>query len=706
MLKAVHDIACFRLLPVLGLLLLLFTVSAAAEDVIADLTQSDLPVKLEANQLDFDEQTGLYQASGDVLLETGLVNLRADKVKYSVKSGQADAEGGVIVKTPEGTLEGEVVSVNLLTGFGKLVEGKLYLKQSNFYLTGEQIERVDPLTYRIQKGTFTVCDAKDPAWKFGADDLVIDIDGYAKGHNGVFYLAGLPVFYTPIMLYPVKQERKSGLLTPDFGYSEKRGAELGVAWYWALARNQDMTFYLDYLSELGVGQGIEYRYAFANENDGEAFVYRISGLKNAEDRFAVRWKHSGFLPRQVSLAADVEYVSSRDYFEDFGRVADDYTKEKAESTVVLAKHWGDLNLSGQLKYIQDLEQKNLETLQRLPEVHLDLLRRQDETTGLYYGLESSASHFWRESGVRGQRVSVRPYLSTVFHPLQLLEVEPEIGYTYRAYLLVNAPEQTVADGIADFTTRVSTRLSRVYQPSWHGIDKIRHSVEPDIKYQFVPDEPQSDLPFFDGLDRIEPTNLISYGVTNRFTYRKFDETGTPRYHEFLYTRLSQEFDIEESQRNPLDPADSRKPFSSIRLELIARPDTASYLDLDARYDPNPGEEGITMFNAIAGMRDVAGNALTLDYRYTRDSNHYLSGALELSWLEPVILKYLQRYDFREEANLEQVVDLEYRAQCWSLSLVYRNRLEDSEYLITFSLTGIGQLARFGGNLNTPDTPGL
>jgi len=96
----------------------------------------------------------------------------------------------------------------------------------------------------------------------------------------------------------------------------------------------------------------------------------------------------------------------------------------------------------------------------------------------------------------------------------------------------------------------------------------------------------------------------------------------------------------------------------------------------------------------------------LDYRYTRDSNHYLSGALELSWLEPVILKYLQRYDFREEANLEQVVDLEYRAQCWSLSLVYRNRLEDSEYLITFSLTGIGQLARFGGNLNTPDTPGL
>lgn len=702
MLKTFIDIACHGMLA-LGLLLLLFATPVAAEDVIADLTQADMPVKLEADQLDFDEQRGVYQAFGDVHLQTGLISLRADKLEYSDITGQADAAGSVVVNTPEGSLEGELVSVNLQTGYGRLEQGKLYLKQSNFYLTGEQIERVDALTYRIRKGTFTVCDAKDPAWMFGADDLVVDIDGYAKGRNGVFYLADVPVFYSPFILYPVKHERKSGFLTPDFGYSEKRGAELGMAWYWALARNQDATFYLDYLSELGVGQGVEYRYALADENEGEAFVYRISGLKNADDRFALRWLHSGMLPRQVRLTADVEYVSSRDYFEDFGRVADDYTKEKAESVVALGKHWGDLNLSGQMKYIQDLKRDNAETLQRLPEIRLDLLRRQDSVTGLYHGIESSATHFWRETGVRGQRIAIRPYVAAVFQPLQRLEVEPEIGYTYRIYQLNNSSSSFEAAGIADFTTRVSTRLARVYQPNWRGIDKVRHSIEPDIKYLFVPDEPQTDLPFFDGLDRIEPANLVSYGVTNRFTYRKYDETGTPRYHEFLYARLSQEFDIEESQRNPLDPADSKKPFSSIRLEMIARPDASSYLDVDARYDPNPGNQGITMFNAIAGMQDIGGNAVTLDYRYTRDSNHYLSGRVELSWLDPIYLGYLQRYDFREEANLEQVVDLEYRSQCWSLALVYRDRLEDSEYLVTFSLSGIGQLARFGGNLNTPES---
>lgn len=670
-----------------------------ADDAMTLLSQPDLPVKLEANQLDFDEQQGLYRAAGDVYLEAGLINLRAEKVEYSTRTGQAEATGGVLVNTPEGTLEGESISVNLISGLGELAQGKLFLRQSNFYLTGNHIERVDATTYRIQKGTFTVCDSSDPAWMFAAEDLVIEVDGYAKGRKGVFYLADLPVFYTPVLFYPVKQERKSGFLMPDFGFSEKRGAEVSIAWFWALARNQDMTFYLDYLSELGVGQGIEYRYIFAGENQGEAFVYGISGLKNAEDRYALEWRHYGFLPNQVRLASDVEYVSSRDYFEDFGRVADDYTKEKAESVVLLGKHWGSLNLSGQLKYIQDLKRSNTETLQRLPEIHLDLIRQQEPLTGLYYGLESSATHFWREAGTRGERVALRPFVAAVFQPWQRLDIEPELGYTYRAYLLDDAPTRNDSAGIVDFTTRVSTRLARVYPLHWRGIDKLRHSIEPDLKYRFVPDQSEDELPFFDELDRIEPANLISYGVTNRFTYRRSDDTGVPSYHEFLYTRLSQEFDIEESRRNPLDPADSSRPFSSIRLELIARPDELTYLDIDARYDPNPGDRGLTMFNSVAGVSDATGNTLKLDYRYTRDSNHYLSGNVELAWFEPVYLGYLQRYDFRDEANLEQVIDLEYRAQCWSLSLSYRDRLEDREYLVTFSLSGIGNLARFGGNLD-------
>jgi LPS-assembly protein len=694
-----------QLLLVIGVALLLVFGGQAgrclAQDLIADLSQSDLPVKLEANQLDFDEQQGIYRAVGAVYLESGLLNLRADKIEYSVRSGQADAEGGVVLNTPEGSMRGEQISINLQSGLGQVAQGKLFLKQSNFYLTGDRIERVDATTYRIQKGTFTVCDASDPDWKFGARDLTIDINGYAKGKNGVFYLGDLPVFYTPSLFYPVKRERQSGFLTPQVGYSEKRGAEIGLAWYWAIARNQDLTYYLDYLSELGLGQGVEYRYVFADENVGEAFVYQISGLKNATDRYAIRWLHSGNLAPRVRLATNVEYVSSRDYFEDFGRVADDYTKQKAESVVMLSRHWDSVNLSGQLKYVQDLEQENDATLQRLPEIHIDLLRQQNNLTGLHYGLDSSATHFWRETGDRGERIAVRPYLAAVFQPGQILEIEPEVGYTYRAYLLDNAESSQDGAGIADFSARISTRLSRVYQPGWRGIEKIRHSIEPDIKYLFVPDEPQDDLPLFDGLDRIEHANLLSYGITNRFTVRYVSETGTPQYHEYLNARLSQEFDIEESRRDPLDPTDSRRPFSSLRLELIARPNDSSFLDIDARYDPNRDVREFTMFNATGGVRDEDGNALKLDYRYTRNSNHYLSGEIELGWLDPVYLRYLQRYDFRDQANLEQVVDLEYRAQCWSLSLVYRDRLEDSEYLVTFALSGIGQLARFGGNLNTP-----
>lgn len=688
---------------VLLLCSLLPAFASVAADLVTDLSQTDLPISLEAEHLDFDRQNGVYRAEGDVHLNSGPIRLRAHKVDYEVASGQAFASGQVVVETPEGTLRGEIVSFNLNTGLGRIDKGELFLKQSNFYLAGDYIERLEASRYHVRKGTFTVCDAADPAWKFTARDLDIDVEGYAKGYHSLFYLGGIPSFYLPYMLYPVKQERKSGLLFPEFGFSEKRGIELGLAWYWAIARNQDMTFYLDLLTELGVGQGIEYRYLLGDDNNGELLGYRISGLKGADDRYALTWKHSGSLPKQTHLAADVEYVSSRDYFEDFGRVADDYTKERATSVISLSKHWESTNLSGQLMYVQDLEQNNSETLQRLPEIHYDLLRSRHEATGIDYGLESSVTHFWRNRGVRGGRLAVRPFIATVFQPWSLLEIEPELGYTFRGYALENGEEGSPAAGISDFTTRISTRLAKVYRPEWRGVEKLRHSIEPDIKYRYVPEISQTSLPDFDDLDQIEPANLISYGLTNRLTVKRSNEDGSPVYHEYLYARLSQEFDIAESRRDPLDPTDSRKPFSSIRLEMIARPNEDLTFNLDARYDPNQGAREFTTFNANGSWHDQKGNSVNLDYRFTRDFTEYLSGEVELAWFDPIYMKYLQRYDFQDQQNLEQAFKLEYRAQCWNLALVVRDRLEDSEYLLTFSLSGIGQLARFGGNLGTSST---
>jgi LPS-assembly protein len=76
----------------------------------------------------------------------------------------------------------------------------------------------------------------------------------------------------------------------------------------------------------------------------------------------------------------------------------------------------------------------------------------------------------------------------------------------------------------------------------------------------------------------------------------------------------------------------------------------------------------------------------------------------VAWLKPVYLGFQQRYDFNAGKSLERVLDIEYRAQCWSVLLTLRDRLEDKEYLVSFALGGLGRVAKFGGSLGGREEP--
>jgi len=660
------------------------------------------PVRLEADQLAFDEQAGTYHARGNVLLERGGYTLRSDAVDYDSAGGTALARGNVHLDAPEGTLDGSELTLHVDSGLGTVKDGRLWLRNDNFRISGRQIVRTGEQSFFVEDGRFTTCDGERPAWQFGAGSVAVTVGGYARSRDTVFYLAGLPVLYSPYLLFPVKTERESGLLTPSFGYSDKRGFQADLAWYWVIARNQDATFYLDYLSQLGVGKGVEYRYVFDHDNRGEALLYHVSGLENADDRYAVNWLHGGDLPGGVRLSADVEYVSERDYFEDFGQVAEEYNKDQVQSILAAARQWGALNVTGQLEYTKDLEQNNDQTLQRLPEFKADLLRQRIGSSAFYYDVEGSATRFWRREGVTGDRLIVRPSLAAVLSPGELLEIEPEVGYTGRLYRTSAEGPGEETHGIYDLSTRLATRLARVYPVAGARLQKLRHSIEPDVVYRFIPADDQGQLPLFDAADRIPATNLVSYGVTNRLIGRLQEGEGAaPLYHEYLYLRLSQEYDIREARRTRLPGTEDRTPFSALRAEVTVRPTPLSYLDVDMRYDANRDVEQITTLNADAGVRDAGGNALDLTYRYSRESLEYLGGRLQLAWLKPVYLDYQNRYDLRDSTLLEQVVGAEYRGQCWSLFLTYRDRLEDREITLSFALSGIGRVGGFSGSFGPP-----
>ncbi|MDW7644189.1 MAG: LPS assembly protein LptD [Desulfuromonadales bacterium] len=652
-------------------------------------------VHLQADAMSYDRSSGAYRADGDVLLRRGNLTLQSESLVWDSLSGHVSAEGDVHLEEPQGTLDGERLRMNIDSGVGVVEGARVFLRKDNFYLTGDSVEKTGEQSYRIRRGTFTTCDGEIPSWKFGASDLKVTLGGFARGKHVVFYLHDLPVLYLPYVVYPVQTERSSGFLMPSVGYSDKKGLQVNLAYYQVIARNQDATFYLDYLARMGLGKGLEYRYIFGRENEGQMRGYHISSYDESDDRYALEWNHYGFLPGRVRLAADVEYVSSRDYFEDFGDIAGEYNKDQTKSTVYLSRSWGKTNATAQLQYIQVIDRDDDTVLQRLPEVRVDVIRQRVGATPFYLQFDSSSNYFWRKEGLKGERLDLRPVVAAAFRPWGVFDFSPELAYRQRFYWTSDSEEQ---EGMPEITARLSTRLSRVFSAEWGSWRKIRHSLEPEILYRYIPEEDQSHLPYFDRDDRLWEKNHLVFGLTNRWTARREKTTDEADYLEFLYLRLSQAYDIEEGRRD-LEPEDSsRHPFSPLRGELILRPSRYATLDLDASYDFDSDQQDLVRFNARGTIKDQRKNALSIEYRQAKEDEgsaelEYLGGTLTTGLLAPIHLRYEHRRDLLEGQTLENLVDAEYRAQCWSLFLTYRDRLDESEIMLSFSMSGLG---RFGG----------
>jgi LPS-assembly protein len=678
---------------VLLLCLLAFAPAASAEE---DGRESAVPVEIEAEQLTYDEPSSTYLAERDVLLRRGEDILQADRVRWNEDTGEAAAFGDVRLTGPEGVATGTEMHLDMEKGTGLIRNGQVLIRKDNFRILGAEIEKTGLDTYRIEEGTFTTCNGEVPSWKFTARELKVNVDGFAWAKHVVFHVHDLPVLYLPIFAYPVKTERESGLLMPTAGYSSNRGTQLSLAYYQVIDRNMDATFYLDYLSKLGLGKGAEFRYFFGHDNDGEAKVYHVTGFSGLDDRFALGWQHLGTLPGQVRLLADVTYVSNRDYFSDFSEVAGEYNLDEAVSLVAASRNWEKNNLAGQVRYVKDLQNDEDLTLQRLPDVRFAMIRHRIGDTPFYYRLDTGAAYLYEQKDQEGSRFTLRPVFSTVLRPGGVVDFVTDFGYLVRSYF-GSFGDETIGD--IDFTTRLSSRFSRVYSVDGDRIHRIQHVVQPEIGYRYFPSDVKPNLPLLIVEDGIGRQNLIFVGFTNRFIARIDGAEGRADYYEFLYLRLTQEINLEDPSANDLlIPENKDYSGDTLRLQLLLRPTRNTFLDIDTRYDVTSGEDFLD-FNAATGLRDDRGNSLSLTYRYQKDNHEYVGAGVTTSWLRPVYVSYTQRYSIDGSEDLERVLDLEYRAQCWSVFFTYRDRQDDiQEFAVNFALSGIGRAWGWGGSL--------
>lgn len=384
-------------------------------------------------------------------IKFGDSRLQADFVRYTPATKEAYAEGNVILDQHGARITADSLVYNLESETGTFFAARGYAEPS-FYFEAESVEKISPDELVLHKATFTACTQPIPYWSFKVGHGLVRLDDYAYLHNLRFKVGRTTVFYTPYLIWPIKSDRASGLLFPNFGVSRRGGTIISNALYWAIRRNMDATFYLDYLSLAGYGNGVEYRYVPSDSGRGQFTGYyirdRLVKKENRPgvpvDRWVINYFHNQDFASGWRLVGNANFISDFDYYRDYVRDLRLSTNPQALSNLYLTRNWGfySVNLRGErreqlvnvpaVSFGSTFFATEEETITRWiePEIELRGRRQRLGQTPLFLTLESSGDFFRKGEQTRADygRFDLYPVLSSQLSPVPWLDVDANAGF--------------------------------------------------------------------------------------------------------------------------------------------------------------------------------------------------------------------------------------------------------------------------------------
>ena len=650
------------------------------------------------------------------------------------------------------------MELNLAEEKGVLYDGEVFLTENHFYIKGDRVEQTEPYNYTIENAYATTCDGENPDWRVTGKNLDVTINGYGIVKHGTLWVKNVPVFYMPWFIFPVKLDRQSGLLIPEIGLSSRKGFIFDQPLYWVINDNSDMTFYDQYMTKRGHKLGVEFRYVLdpqskltfmadflddGKTDDGTEASTDDWGYKHDvwdrtnTDRYWVRMKQDHSLGHGVSMKLDLDIVSDQDYliefrggytgFENtrdyflnsFNRTIDGYEDTTRTNRLNLNKRGDIYSLNMDLKWYDDVIARRLldedRTLQKLPHLSLNTLKQQIYDSPFYWHMMSEYTYFYSEDGTNGHRMDVYPKLYLPFYRNPYITLEPSVGLrqtVWRTEKFENNPLEMDKDKTEfrhqyDLKLDLKSEIYKVYPWNKGGIKAIRHTLVPQLVYEYSPHNDQDDLPWYNGLDdginRIESANRISFNLTQFLTTRSLeirdsskgknqDSKPVDTYHQFLRFELKQGYDIDEARKdNSLEYRNGREkqPFLPLdaELELICNDFFSIWADAKwCHYDNK-----FLTHNIELQWQDNRGNQLHLDYRYTDEFLEALNADGCVAITDTLSAYAGYKKNLHENKSQEKTIGIVFDSQCWAMDVRVKEDDDDKKIEFMINFKGLGEI---------------
>jgi LPS-assembly protein len=690
--------------------------------------------------------------------ETGLVT--SDRAAENDLTGDVVAEGDVTILDHGHIWRGTNFVYNFKTGDVRANTFKSL--QEPFSLSGSHLTGGSNNVYTATRANITTDDYARPGYRIRARRITIAVGQYFEAHQATLYWGNVPVFYFPYYKRTLGQHPNNWEFEP--GDSSYFGPYLLSAYNWYGNGMLDGTLHFDVREQRGVATGPDLNFHMGNWGEAAFRYYYANDQKpnadglNAPDLGENRQRASFFYEVHPATNLTVKVVA--DYQSDPLMLLDFFrgeyeTNVEPASYAEASQLWPNYTLN---VMVQPRLVDFFETVERLPDVKLSGLRQEVGDTPVYYESESSVGWFKRAFSstnslyfltndalipnnmfVRTTNAAPSDYSAgriDTFHQFTLpetffgwLNVTPDVGGRLTYYSDVDGPQiHTNQQLRAVFNTGVdvSFKASHVYrdaESSLLDVHELRHIIEPEIDYAYVPAPTRSpgqlpqfdyqspslrllpiEFPDYNDIDSIGGMNVVRLMLRNKLQTKR-----DPGVQDLVNWALYTDWNLHPGTNHPFGDLYSDLEFrprtwlsfvSSTRYDMVSnrwreaiesvvvQPSTDWSLTLSYDYLMNNDPE----FQTYAG-EDLAGhNLISASVYYRMNEN----------WGAHIAEQYEAQY-----GGLQQQVYSIYRdLRSWTVALLFRitegpAQPTDFTVALTFSLKAF---PRFGIGSDS-DRPG-
>lgn len=688
-----------------------------ARNPIAPANLADGQVEVSADSLQSDDRDTVH-FSGNTRIRTNDDLIRADKASYTHSTGHMNLQDAVSLEREGTKIIGSSAEYNYRLHQGSFADARfeIHNQQQAIYGTAAKFEQRDANKVVLQQSSYSSCKHPNPAWSLVANRIELDRkEDIGSASHIRLHLGGVPIFYFPYLSFPLSGARKSGMLFPSFGQSDRRGWQYYQPLYWNIAPEADATITPFVASKTGSGIESEWRYLDHIGSYDLFFDYANDKKYSREQRYVAAFVQRGEW-RNWRSSINLARVSDAEYLHHYSNNAGLADEEYIPSSFELLNQSGAWQSVIGANIYQDTKQSGAsQPYARLPYISSFAELPIDDIGNNQSGWQWQArlDNFAHPDKIDGQRLHLAPAIwwqrRMAAYKLGARASWWHNTYFYRNH--ANSPADSVSSDTVVIDLAASVNLERDYQ-------RLRHSIEPELQLLYVPHAEQSRQMNFDSSRRSFSYNSLF--ARNR--YFGFDRQGDAQrltvglnngWYALASGKLLGELKIAQAfyakeRRVSLDHAIERDNLQqkSSDIAVQAQVELPYHLSFSHiwRYAVHPNKLAAAEYKlsykpSAAHKIYIAKNAAN---RYNRDSSERFStvetGALwQLNSRLELLL--LSSYDTDRHKSEELALSLAYNACCWSVRLSGSKLLQDDKktydnaYYLEFTLDGLANVGR-------------